>query len=169
MPFTNSCPFLLDYFCPLSFLHLHIHHFLPRRVLGVAWWPKGVHPHLCHWLTFNTPLAKSHGKSLWSSRSECSLFQSAVIQVCRGHTRLYKLTLIALKELSLTHVREVAYRAEVLAELVFRLGRDQLRYVSPGRVWSDHYNFKPYDSANPARSKPESSRFKVKIKRRIET
>lgn len=43
---------------------------------------------------------------------------------------LYILALIALKELSESHMREVAYHAEVLAELVFRLGRDELRYVS---------------------------------------
>ena len=43
---------------------------------------------------------------------------------------LYILALIALKELSESHMREVAYHAEVLAELIFRLGRDELRYVS---------------------------------------
>ena len=118
-----------------------------------------MHPHLCHRLNFNTPLA--------------------VFQLCNGHTRLCKLTLVALKELSVSHVREsglksifvsqVASKVGVLSEFVFRTRRDEVRYVFPGMVWSDHYKLQLYDNANNARSKTEASRFKAKIKRRIET
>ena len=118
-----------------------------------------MHPHLCHRLNFNTPLA--------------------VFQLCNGHTRLCKLTLVALKELSVSHVREsglksifvfqVASKAGVLSEFVFRTRRDEVRHVFPGMVWSDHYKLQLYDNANNARSKTEASRFKAKIKRRIET
>lgn len=100
---------------------------------------------------------------------------------CAMVTRGYKckLTLVALKELSVSHVREsglkstfvfqVASKAGVLSEFVFRTRRDEVRYVFPGRVWSDHYKLQLYDNANNARSKTEASRFKAKIKRRIET
>lgn len=180
LPFTNSCPFLLDYFRPLSFFHFHIHHFLPRRVLGVAWWQKGVHPHLCHRLNFNTPLAKSHGKSFWSSRSECSLFQSAVFQLCNGHTRLCKLnTHRSERAVSIARTGE---RAQIDIRFPSSLQSKPFKrssYFAWGGtkydmcflegVWSDHYKLQPYDNANNARSKTEASSFKAKIKRLIET
>ena len=72
---------------------------------------------------FNAPsVRKSHGKSLWSRRSECSLFQSAVIQLRNGHTRLSKLTLIALKELPVSHVRENGLKSTFVFQVASKAG-----------------------------------------------
>ena len=50
------------------------------------------------------------------------MFQSAVIQLRNGHTRLSKLTLIALKELSVSHVRENGLKSTFVFQVASKAG-----------------------------------------------